>query len=140
MKTGKLIELLKRFPPESEVRLCITLPGRVISVHEEIWVADYGGGPQINAALDFRGFQIYVGCGLEQMVQPVPERWEVDLGEYDDPETAERVRDFYIYHMGINEPLKYPDFDYENWIPPKTRSGKYNERIAAILRKKLLQD
>ncbi len=140
MKTGKWTELLKRFPPDSEVRLGVSLPGKVISIHEQIWVADYGGGPQIDAALDFRGFQIYVGCGLEQRVQPVPERLEVDLGEYDDPETADRVRDLYLYHMGINEPLKYPNLDYENWIPPKTRSGKYNEHIAAILRRKLLRD
>ena len=48
--------------------------------------------------------------------------------------------DFYVVHRGLNEPLNYPEFDYENWIPPRTRSGKYNELIARILEEKLLQD
>lgn len=140
MKVQKLIELLKRFDPETNVRLCLSLPGRVIETHERIWVADYGGGPQINAALDFRGFHVYVGCGLEQMVREIPDRREFDLGQYDSPETAARVRDFYIFHMGIEEPLTYPDFDYEDWIPPRTTSGEYNEQIARILKARLLND
>jgi hypothetical protein len=140
MKVEKLIELLKRFDPEADVRLCLSLPGRVIETHERVWVADYGGGPQINAALDFRGFHVYVGCGLEQMIREVPTRREFDLGQYDSPETAARVRDFYIFHMGLDEPLAYPDFDYEDWIPPRTISGEYNENIARILKAKLLND
>ena len=140
MKARKLIELLKRFDPEANVRLCVSMPGRVIETHEQLWVADYGGGPQINAALDFRGFQVYVGCGLEQLVRNIPERLEIDLGQYEDAETTARVRDFFIYHKGLEEPLSDPDFDYENWIPPRTTSGEYNEHIAAILREKLLND
>ncbi len=140
MKVSKLIELLKRFDPESDVRLCLSLPGRVIETHERVWVADYGGGPQINAALDFRGFHVYVGCGLEQMVREIPERRQIDLGQYDSPETAAKVRDFYVFHTGLDEPLTHPDFDYEDWIPPRTTSGEYNEHIAKILREKLLKE
>ena len=140
MKVEKLIELLRRFDPEADVRLCLSLPGRVIETHERVWVADYGGGPQINAALDFRGFHVYVGCGLEQMVREVPTRREFDLGQYDSPETAAKVRDFYIFHMGLDEPLSDPDFDYDDWIPPRTVSGEYNENIARILKAKLLND
>ncbi len=138
MKVKQLVDVLKRFDPEAEVRLCMSLPGRVIETHERIWVADYGGGPQIGAALDFRGFHVYVGCGLEQFVHEIPERFEIDLGQYDSPETAAKVRDFYIYHMGIDEPLADPDFDYEDWIPPRTTSGEYNEHVARILKAKLL--
>jgi hypothetical protein len=140
MKVKKLIELLKRFDPKADVRLCLSLPGRVIETHEQVWVADYGGGPQINAALDFRGFQVYVGCGIEQFVRNIPHRFEIDLGDYDDPEVAAKVRDFYVVHTGLDEPLKYPNFDYENWIPPRTTSGEYNEHIAKILKEKLLSD
>jgi hypothetical protein len=140
MNVKKLIDVLKRFDPEAEVRLCMSLPGRVIETHERIWVADYGGGPQINAALDFRGFHVYVGCGLEQFVREIPERMPLDLGEYESPEVAAKVRDFYVVHMGLDEPLAHPDFDYEDWIPPRTRSGDYNEHIARILKEKLLGD
>ena len=140
MKAKKLIDVLKRFDPDAEVRLCVSLPGRVIETHERIWVADYGGGPQINAASDFRGFHVYVGCGLEQLVREIPERRELNLGQYDSPEIAAKVRDFYIFHTGLDEPLTHPDFDYEDWIPPRTTSGEYNERIARILKDKLLGD
>jgi hypothetical protein len=152
MRVKELIELLKRFDPEAPVRMCMSLPGRVISTHENLWVGDYGGGPQLTAALDFKQFHIYVGCGLEQMVLPVPQRaWipprntsppqpAVDLGHYDDEETAARVHDFYIYHHKLNEPLHNPGFDYEHWIPPRTTSGEYNEHIAKILRQKLLEE
>ncbi len=139
MTTKELIDVLKRFDPQSVVRLCINLPGRVIQTHETVWVADYGGGPQINAAIDFRGFSVYVGCGLEQLVRPIPEKG-VDLGEYEDPEDAARVRDFFVFHSGLDEPLRYPDFDYESWIPPRTKSGQYNPIIARILREKLLRE
>jgi len=152
MKVKQLIEVLSRFDPEAKVHLSVSLPGRVIATHENVWVGDYGGGPQINAALDFKQFHVYVGCGLEQFITHVPQRpFEtvgqreaqerlVDLGEYDDEETAAKVHDFYVYHRGLDEPLKYPDFDYENWIPPRTTSGEYNEHIARILREKLLRD
>lgn len=152
MRVKKLIDLLNRFDPEAEVRLSVSLPGRVIAIHENIWVGDYGGGPQINAALDFKQFHVYVGCGLEQFVTNVPEQESaplqhhdqpkpiVDLGDYENEEDAAKVRDFYIYHQGLDEPLKFPDFDYENWIPPRTNSGDYNEHIARILKQKLLED
>jgi hypothetical protein len=140
MKVKKLIDVLKRFDPEAEVRLCVSMPGRVIQTHERIWVADYGGGPQIGAAMDFRGFHVYVGCGLEQFVREIPERLEIDLGQYESPEIAAKVRDFYLFHMGVDEPLADPDFDYANWIPPRTTSGEYNEHIARILREKLLSE
>jgi hypothetical protein len=51
-----------------------------------------------------------------------------------------RVRDFYIIHRELDETLNYPDFDYDDWLPPRTVSGEYNEHIARILREKLLQD
>jgi hypothetical protein len=152
MRVKELIELLGRFNPEAPVHLSLSLPGRVISTHENLWVADYGGGPQLNAALDFQQFHIYVGCGLEQMVQPVPQQAYVpppqatphapalDLGQYDDAVVAARVRDFYIYHHKLSEPLHDPAFDYEHWIPPRTTSGEYNEHIAEILRQKLLEE
>lgn len=152
MKVKKLIELLGRFDSEAEARLSVSMPGRVISTHENIWVGDYGGGPQINAALDFKQFHVYVGCGIEQFVTPVPQRRlqpvarrevkpeVIDLGHYDDEEVAVRIRDFYVYHRGLDEPLRFPDFDYESWIPPRTSSGEYNEHIAEILKEKLLKD
>jgi hypothetical protein len=139
MTSKELIDLLKRFDPQSVVRLCINLPGRVIQTHETVWVADYGGGPQINASIDFRGFSVYVGCGLEQLVRPIPEK-AIDLGEYENAEDAARVHDFFVVHAGLEEPLHYPEFDYENWIPPRTKSGQYNPIIARILREKLMRE
>ena len=139
MRTKDLIELLKRFDPESNVRLCVNMPGRVIETHSTLWVADYGEGPQINAALDFRPFSVYVGCGLEQFVRKVPEI-AVDLGKYDSSEVTAKVRDFYVLHRELDEPLNFPDFDYEDWLPPRTVTGEYNEHIARILREKLLRD
>ncbi len=139
MKTIELIRLLERFDPEAEVRLCVSLPNRVIETHERIGVGDYGGGPQINAARDFRQFSVYVGCGLEQMVGSVPEA-KIDLGEYQSAEDAAKVQDFFVVHRGLHRPLHYPDFDYEHWIPPRTRSGEYNPLVAEILREKLLKD
>jgi hypothetical protein len=139
MTTKELIDLLKRFDPQSIVRLCINLPNRVIQTHETVWVGDYGSGPQINAAIDFRGFSVYVGCGLEQFVRPISER-TLDLGEYASAEEAARVHDFYVVHAGLDRPLNYPGFDYENWIPPRTKSGQYNPIIARILREKLMRE
>ncbi len=143
MRTQELIQLLQRFDPDSQVRLCLSLPGRVIQTHEGVWVADYGGGPQINAATDYRPFTIYIGCGMGQLVHKVPEpppEPPLDLGQYASAEIAARVRDFYVLHRGLDQPLSYPEFDYEDWIPPRTVSGEYNERIAEILREKLLGD
>ena len=151
MNVKKLIETLQRFDPESEVHLSMSLPGRVIATHENVWVGDYGGGPQINAALDFKQFHIYVGCGLDQLITRVPQREfepagreeppaAVDLGHYDDEAIAAKVRDFYVYHEGLDEPLADPDFDYESWIPPRTSSGEYNEHIARILKERLMRD
>ena len=107
--------------------------------HENVWVGDYGGGPQINAAMDFRGLRIHVGCVLQQRIKDMPTR-TIDLGRYDSPEVAAKVRDFYIVHKGLDEPLNFPDFDYEKWIPPRTTSGAYNEHVAKILEEKLLHD
>jgi hypothetical protein len=149
MKVKELIQLLARFDPESQIRLGVSLGGRVVSTHENVWLGDYGGGPQLNAAQDYQ-FRIYVGCGFQQMLSPVSERAPVpparlpssrpalDLGHYDDDETAARVRDFYVFHRKLQEPLRFPAFDYENWIPPRTTAGKYNEHIAQILHDKLL--
>ena len=139
MRTKELIDLLRRFDPESEVHLSVSLPGRVIQIHDDVWVADHGGGPQINATLDIRPFCVYVGCGLEQFIRKLPEL-AVELGEYESYEIAAKVRDFYVVHQNLNQPLNYPDFDYQDWLPPRTRSGDYNEHIARILRDKLLRD
>src|SRR3990172_6758244 len=144
MKTKELIELLRRFDPESEVRLGVNWPGRVWEAFEGVWVADYGAGPQINAAMDLRGVVVYVGCVLQpRLPERTPRetpRPEIDLGHYETPEIAARVRDFYIFHRGLDETLNYPEADYERWIPPRTTSGEYNEHIAAILREKLLKE
>jgi hypothetical protein len=76
---------------------------------------------------------------LEQFIRKLPEL-AVELGEYESDEIAAKVRDFYVVHEELNQPLNYPDFDYQNWLPPRTRSGDYNEHIARILRDKLLQE
>ncbi len=146
MKVKELIDLLSGFSPEADVRLGIAWPDRVAETYENVWVGDYGGGPQLNAALDFRGLRIYVGCSLQRPVQQgkraaaKPVRKEIDLGHYENAETAAKVRDFYVVHHGIDEPLNFPDFDYDKWIPPRTASGEYNEHIAEILREKLLRE
>lgn len=139
MNVQELIGLLERFDPRAEVRLCINWPDRVAETHDRIWVGDYGGGPQINAAMDFRGVRVYVGCVLEQQLPSAPPR-KIDLGHYDTAETAARVRDFYVFHRGLDEPLNFPDMDYDKWIPPRTTSGEYNAHIAEILKKKLLRE
>ena len=139
MNVKQLIETLKAFPDDAPVRVGIAWPDRVSELHESLWVGDYGGGPQINAMLDYRPFTIYVGCGLEQFVSRVPEIG-VDLGSYESDEIAAKVRDFYVIHRQLDEPLHYPGFDYDDWLPPRTVSGEYNEHIARILREKLLSD
>ena len=139
MKVKELIDQLKKFPPEAAVHVGVSWPDRVTEAHENVWVGDYGGGPQINAAMDLRGLHVYVGCTVQRTTRDMPDR-TVKLGHYDNPEDAARVRDFYIYHHRLDEPLNYPDFDYEKWIPPRTSSGEYNKHIAEILSKKLLND
>ena len=151
MRVQQLKELLERFDPEAEVRLSVAQSDRVQAVHSNLWVADYGGGPQLIAGLDFRPFQVFVGCGLEQCVSQVPAspfdaaehaRREAvpDLGKYENDEQAARVRDFFNYHRRPDAPLTYPDFDYANWIAPRTMAGEYNPHIAAILSERLLRD
>jgi hypothetical protein len=102
-------------------------------------VGDWGGGPQINAAMDLRGVNIYVGCVLQQKVPDRPQKM-LDLGHYATTDEAAKVRDFYIVHKKIDEPLNFPEFDYHKWIPPRTTSGEYNEHIAEILKRALLTD
>jgi len=139
MKTKELIALLKDFDPEAEVCLCVNLPGQVAEVHERIWVGQNAGRPVLNAALDLRGSCVYVGCVLPQTANRVHQR-RLDLGRYANEEEAAKVRDFFVVHHGLDEPLNFPDFDYDKWIPPRTTSGEYNEHIAEILKKKLLED
>ena len=153
MQVKRLIELLSRFDPDADVHLSVALPGRGVATHENVWVADYGGGPQLIAALDPRHFHVYVGCGLGQSITEAPvrpfepsrraaaeTRRDVDLGKYENEELAAKVRDFFNYHRRPGTPLKYPEFDYGRWIAPRTTSGEYNEHIAAILREKLLAE
>ena len=139
MKVKELIDLLSRFSPESEVHVGVNWPDRVSETHEAVWVGDYGGGPQINAAMDLRGVRVHVGCVLQYRVGDAPIQ-TTKLGHYDSAEDAAKVRDFYIVNKGLDEPLNFPDFDYENWIPPRMSSGEYNEQIAAILKEKLMRD
>ncbi len=139
MRVKELIGLLNRFAPDTQVRLGVAWPDRVTETHENIWVGDYGGGPQINAAMDFKGVTIHVGCVLQRLAKDMPAR-TIKLGHYDTAENAAKVRDFYVVHKGLGEPLNFPDFDYDKWIPPRTSSGEYNEHIAKILREKLMKD
>ncbi len=139
MKVQELIDLLKKFSPDADVRVGVTWPDRVTEVHENVWVGDYGEGPQINAAMDLRGLHVYVGCTVQRSTTDMPER-TVTLGHYDSSEDAAKVRDFYVFHHHLDEPLNFPDFDYEKWIPPRTSSGEYNDHIAKILSKKLLSE
>jgi len=139
MNVKQLLRTLESFPDDAEVRIGITWPDRVTESYERLVVSDYGGGPMLTAALDFKGLRVYVGCSLHQKVAENP-AMTIDLGQYDNLDTAAKVRDFYVVHRGLKEPLNYPDFDYETWIPPRTTSGEYNPNIAAILREKLLRD
>ena len=141
MLVRELIQLLQRFEPSSQVRLTISPAGRVVQTYDQFLVARGKDGVELIAATDFAPFSILVGCGLGQIVRPIhPVFLEVDLGLYDDPMDIERVQDFYIHHQGLQIPLFQPDFDYENWLPPRTKSGEYNPHVAAILRRKLSED
>lgn len=139
MRVRELIDLLNKFDPDAEVRVGVSWPDRVTEAHHRMWVGDYGGGPQINAAMDYRGLSVYVGCALQHSAKDMPQR-TIKLGHYDSAEVAAKVRDFYIVHRGLDEPLNFPDFDYDKWIPPRMSSGDYNEHIAKILKAKLLKD
>jgi len=139
MNVKELIDVLQNFRPDAAVRVGVTWPDRVTETHEQLWVGDYGGGPQINAEMDFKGVSVYVGCTLQRSVKDRPER-VIDLGRYRTAEEAARVRDFFVVNKGIDEPLNFPDFNYDKWLPPRTESGEYNEHIAEILREKLLKD
>ena len=139
MRVKELIGTLQKFSPDDEVRLAISWPDRVTELYERFWIGDYGGGPQINATVDFLGVSVYVGCLLQQTVGDRPQR-TIDLGQYDNPADAAKVRDFYVVHKRIDEPLNFPEFDYEKWIPPRTKSGEYNDHIAEILKEKLLRE
>jgi len=139
MKVKELIDVLNKFSPDDNVQIGVIWPDRVTETHQTLWVGDYGGGPQINAVMDFKGVSVLVNCVLQQRVKDKPER-TLDLGRYASAEIAAKVRDFYIVHHGLDEPLNFPDFDYDKWIPPRMTSGQYNEHIAKILREKLLQD
>lgn len=139
MKVKELRDALKDFDPEAEVRVCVNLPGQVSELYEHIRVGVYEGRPILNTALDLRGSCVYVGCVLQDRVNRVHKQ-RVDLGRYATEEEAARVHDFYVVHKNIpGEPLNFPQFDYEKWIPPRTVGGEYNEQIAQILRKKLLE-
>lgn len=153
MQVKTLIELLRQFDPEADVRLSVALPGRVIATREQVRVADYGGGPELNAVFDPRQFHVYVGCGMGQVLSDqraesaqMPSRHadrlaaDVDLGKYDTEELAAKVRDFFNYHRRPGRPLSYPDFDYASWIAPRTTSGVYNEHVAAILSERLMKE
>jgi hypothetical protein len=140
MKVRELITILKAFEEDADVHLCVSMPGRVAEIYEQVWVGDYGMGPQIHAALDLRGSSVYVGLIVDRPVQLPRQRAAIDLGQYATPEEAARVRDFYIFHKSLDEPLADPAFNYERWIPPRTTSGEYNEHIAKILRDKLLEE
>jgi len=139
MKVQEMIDVLKKFEPDDQVRLAISWPDRVTETYEQLWIGDWGGGPQVNAAMDLRGLKIFVGCVVQQKVPDRPQKM-VDLGRYATTEEAAKVRDFFVVHKGIDEPLNFPDFDYEKWIPPRTTAGEYDEHIAEILKDKLLKD
>jgi hypothetical protein len=138
MTVQELIDRLRSFPADAEVHIGISWPDFVSESYERILISDYGGGPQLNAGMDYRGLQIFVGCKF----QPAKARPEhaIDLGQYETVEAAAKVHDFYVIHKRLKERLNYPDFDYENWIPPRMVSGQYNEHVAAILREKLMRD
>ncbi len=138
MQVKRLIQLLERFDPESEVHVSENPPGCEIDAFDTVSVVDRRGEPLLCATMDFRPIVIYVGCGMDRI--PVQPPRPLDLGQYDDQQTAARVRDFYTVHQGLDSPLAYPDFDYDSWIPPRMVSGEYNEHIARILRDKLLRE
>ena len=137
MRVGNLIDLLKRFDSEAQVRLAVGWSGRVIETFDQVSVADSGNGPALIVRPESRSSCVYAGCGMEQLVHGIP---ELDLGRYATQEETAKVRDYYVLSQGLKERLSFPDFDYEHWIPPRTVSGEYNPHIAKILREKLLKE
>ena len=137
MRVKNLIDLLKRFDSEAEIRVAVGWSGRVVETYQQLWIGDYCGGPQLIVTPEFRGSCVYAGCGLDQLVTEIP---AVDLGRYATREETAKVRDYFVLNQGLKERLQFPDFDYEHWIPPRTVTGEYNEHIAKILREKLLKD
>lgn len=141
MRVREMIEMLQRFDPESPVSLCVAMPEYVVQCFDGLWVGDSGDGPRIQAAGRYVVFSIYVGCAAEQLARPLyGRRLAIDLGDYEDPADADRVEDFYVHHAGLSLPLHHPDFDYEDWIPPRMKSGEYNRYVAEILRRRLSRD
>ena len=139
MKVKALIDLLQKFSPDADVRVGISWPDRVTETYDRITVTTYESGPVLNAAMDFKGLRVFVGCEFRETVK---ERSgpAIDLGDYPSVEIAAKVRDFYVINKKLGESLNYPDFDYDHWIPPRTTSGEYNRHIAEILREKLMRD
>ena len=90
MNVKQLVRLLEEFPPDAEVRVGISWPDRVTETYERVVVGDYGGGPILTAAMDFKGLRVYVGCTLEHTVA---ERrgTTIDLGQYESVEVAAKV-------------------------------------------------
>jgi len=133
------MDSLRHLPAQSPVRVAVAWPEGVTETYENLWVAEEADGARITAAMDWRGVYVHVGCAMP-VRRPLAPREQVHLGHYDSPETAARVRDFYVVHKQLDEPLNFPDFDYERWIPPRATDGDYNEHIAKILEQKLLQE
>jgi hypothetical protein len=140
MTVQELIDALKGLPAGAPVKLGVAWPEGITEMYENLWVAESTGSAQIMASMDWRGVHVHVGCAMARPVRKPPPQPQLHLGHYDSPETAARVRDFYVVHKGLDEPLNFPDFDYQDWIPPRTTEGEYNEHIAKILEEKLLDD
>ena len=135
MKVRELIDLLERFEPTAEVRLCVNWPDRVAETYERIWVGDYGGGPRINAAVDFRGVEVYVGCVLEQrMPTPAPRR----PGPVRQRRTAARVARFLRFPPRAGRAAELPRLRLRQVDPAANPLRRDNGLIAEILKEKLL--
>ena len=101
MRVIELISILKKFAPDAEVRVGVSWPDRVTEAHERVWVGNYGHGPQINAAMDFRGLSVYVGCVLQQSARDMPQR-TIKLGHYDSAEDAAKVLSQLVLRVRTN--------------------------------------
>jgi hypothetical protein len=140
MKVRQLIDILGKFDLDDPVRLSFTQGGGVVELCDALRVVDLAEGPLIQAMVDLRGIQIYVGCTVPPPIKSTEAGRPIDLGRYKSVEMAAQVRDFYIFHKKMGEPLAFPDFDYERWVPPRMVDGNYHPLIAQILREKLLQE
>jgi hypothetical protein len=139
MTVQELMDTLRTLPAQAPVRLAVSWPEGVTETYENLWVGQGAEAVQITAAMDWRGVHVHVGCAMP-VRRPRAAREMIHLGHYDSPETAARVRDFYVIHKGLDEPLNFPGFDYDKWLPPRTTDGEYNGHIAKILEEKLLED